>query len=291
VSKAKETIRNTWVLLFSLGLAGCSSLLYHPTFEEHFPTSKFNLKPDDVWIPVGDTDRIHGRYFHAKDTQSPKGVLVFFHGNGENLSSHYLSLVWVLSHGYDYFIFDYRGYGQSPGDPTPEGTVEDGKAAVEWVYGKNPNLPLIIFGQSLGGAIAMRTVIDLKSQRVPIRLVVIDSGFASYKAAARNVLAQHWLTWIFQPFTYLALSDSAAPGERVSEISPVPMLFMHGDRDKVIDISLGEKAYEMARPPKEFWKIPGGEHTDALWRKEPDTRKRFLNYLDRMFAKGSTSKF
>jgi pimeloyl-ACP methyl ester carboxylesterase len=134
----------------------------------------------------------------------------------------------------------------------------------------------------------MKTMIELKNE-IPIRLVVIDSGFLSYRSAAKSVLASHWMTWPLQPAASWAICDSGAPGDQISKISstswPTPWVIIHGDQDRVIDISLGEEVYQKAPDPKEFWRIHQGGHTDALWRTDDqNVRARLLSKLDSIFC-------
>src|SRR5690606_22141072 len=114
-----------------------------------------------VFFKAKNGNQLFGWYFKNRKGVSPKATVVFFHGNAENLSSHYLSLAWLVDYPYDFFIFDYQGYGRSHGDPSPQKTVEDGIAALELMNERAPGRPLIVFGQSLGGAIALRTVVEV----------------------------------------------------------------------------------------------------------------------------------
>lgn len=256
---------------------GCSNLLYFPTHVEHYDPKQLGLVPENVEIVVSGDTKVHGWYFKSK--KKSKGVLVFFHGNAQNLTSHYVSLSWILKEGYDYFIWDYQGYGKSQGEPSPKNTVEDGKTIIRYVYNRNKNLPLYVFAQSLGGAIAMRSVVDLKKE-IPIRALIVDSTFQSYQAAGRSILSKHWLTWLFQPFAYVLLSDKYAPEDRIGEISPTPMLVMHGTKDQVVDYKFGEEIFEDAKDPKKFISIKDGMHIDSFWGHEAaKTRKEFLEFL------------
>ncbi len=242
------------------------------------------IRPESIHFASEDGTRLHGWYFSNRERRPPKAFLVFFHGNAENLTSHFIALTFLLEEGYDFFIFDYRGYGESEGKPDPEGTVMDGKAALRWAHAraaqfKEPQPPLVVFAQSLGGAIALRSIIDLGGS-VPIRWVVADSTFASYRAAAASVMSNSWVTWPFQPLACLLMSDRYAPGDKVTQISPVPLLVIHGDKDPVIDISLGRKLFEKAKEPKEFWLVEGGGHTDAFMRASPTYRQKFIARLN-----------
>jgi fermentation-respiration switch protein FrsA (DUF1100 family) len=231
----------------------------------HYPPEQIRApKPREIWIEVAPSRKINGWYFENLKHEPPKGVVLFFHGNGENLSSHYITLLWLLEKGWDYLIFDYEGYGQTPGDPSPKTTLEDGVAALNWLSKEKPSTPLVVFGQSLGGCVALRSVLETKGE-IPIRMVVVESTFESYQDAGRSMLSKSWVTWLFQPLAYLGLSDKYAPEDRLTEISPISLIVIHGDEDPVIDISLGRKVFEHAKEPKEFWSVPNGKHTDTFW--------------------------
>lgn len=262
-------------------LSGCSSLLYFPAPQPYSDPSKFRHKPENVYFLTEDQVKIHAWYF--KSPQRPaKATILFFHGNAQNLTTHFFALYWLLDHGYDYMIFDYRGYGESEGKPSPEGTIKDGKAALEWITrNKEPKTKLIIFGQSLGGAVAVRVACDTVGPEAPYEMVIIDSSFHSYRKAAQKVMSSSWLLWPFQWLGYLVMNDEFAPKSCVGDISPRPLLIVHGTADRTVNISLGERLFEIAKEPKEFWRIDGGGHTDFMFRADfPKHRARLLEWIE-----------
>lgn len=263
-------------MLFLFSFWGCSSLLYHPRHQLFHDPAKLNLKPQDVEFSSDDGTLLHGWYFEGK--QPSRGLIVFFHGNGENITSHYLTLLFVLEHGFDFFIFDYQGYGKSDGFASPSGTIADGKAALRRAYQIRPDLPLIVYGQSLGGAVAIRSVYEMKKE-LPIRLLIVDSTFSSYQDVARDVLAKGWLGWPFQWLPYIVLSDRYAPEDMIGEIHPIPLVVIHGTNDQIINYRFGERVFALAKDPKEFWTVEGGYHIDSLWRKEGNIKQKFLDKI------------
>lgn len=260
-------------------LAGCSGLLYYPSRQLYYPPEKFGLEPEEVSFASKAGPKLFGWYFRNSADQEAKAIIVFYHGNAENMTSHYANVRWLLEHGYDLFTFDYQGYGRSEGSPSPEGTVADGEAALEWASSRFPKTPIVIFGQSLGGAIALRNAIDMKD-KVALRFVAVDSTFPSYRSMGRAVMARSLLTWPFQWLGWLLMSDGAAPDGDIGKIAPVPLLVIHGDEDSVVEFEHGEEVFRQAGEPKEFWRIPGGKHTDVFLRDE--YRKKFLFTLDRV---------
>lgn len=258
-------------------LSACSGFFYFPIKEEMIDRAKLPRQPQDVYFRSEDGNPLHAWYFKADGRA--KAVILFFHGNGQNLSTHFLSLYNAPQKGYDYLIFDYRGYGQSPGFPSPDGTVKDGRAALRFIKSQHPNLPIIIFGQSLGGIVALRTALDMKTE-IPVKAIVVDSTFASYRSVARSVMAKSWLLWLFQPLGWAIVDNSQGVKHDLSQLAPIPLLVIHGEKDPMIDLSQGQAVFQSASEPKEFWSIPEGGHTDFMWRENGKYAQKFFNYLD-----------
>ena len=231
--------------------------------------------PDEVHFKDGKLD-ITGWYFKQPKGKVVKARLLFFHGNAENVSSHFVSLYWLLEHGYEFLIYDYPGYGISEGRPTPENTVTSGLAAARWLREQSPATPIAFFGQSLGGAVTLTTALSARNE-MPICLVTVESTFASYKRAARSIMANSWVTWLFQPLAYILFSDKSAPKGHLKELAPIPLIVVHGEDDPMIDIQLGRNLFDEAAEPKEFWPVPGGSHGDAFTRQE--FRQKLLGKL------------
>lgn len=270
-------------LLVFFCLSGCSSMLYYPSPHAYTDPAQFRHKPELIDFKSDDGLRLHGWYFKSP-VRPAKATILFFHGNAQNLSTHFFSLYWLLEHGYDYFIFDYRGFGNSEGKPSPEGTLKDGKAALKWVNeNKDPSSKTVIFAQSLGSAVALRVACDATEENgsVGFESVIVDSGFVSYRRVAQKALSRSWILWPFQWLAHVVLSDEYAPKDCVSKISPRPLLVVHGDSDQTVDFSHGEKLFNLSREPKEFWKIEGGRHTDFVFRENFRYRPLFLDWVER----------
>lgn len=256
----------------------CSSLLYYPDKGQLVDPTKLGFYPKDIWVSTISGKKIHAWYFETEKTPS-LGTIIFFHGNAENLSTHFISLAWISKQNYNLLIFDYEGYGKSEGSPEPQNTVLAGQAVIRWAAQKDPR-PLIIYGQSLGGIVAARAVLDLKSE-IKFKTLILDSSFDSYKVVARRSLAKSWLTWIFQPLGYLLMDDDYAP-HSLADISPIPILFIHGEKDRVIESTFSREMFAKAQEPKQLWLIPAGEHGSTFFVNKKEYRPLFLKYLSEL---------
>lgn len=264
------------ILAFLILNASCSSLLFYP--QKKLIDNPFlkEVSYEDVYFKTSDGLKLHGWHIKAKDKSY--GTILYLHGNAENISTHVNNVLWLSLEGYDVFAFDYRGYGLSEGSPTLEGVHLDAQAALETVL----SLPkmnmerIFVFGQSLGGAIAVYTVAT-SPHKSRIKALIIDSAFSGYRLIAREKFAQFIITWLFQyPLSFL-FEDHYSPIQWIKEIAPVPVLIMHGDKDKIVPVHHGFILYEKALNPKEFWVVKDAGHIQAFDLK--GIREKYLEYL------------
>lgn len=250
-------------------LSGCNHLLYPADRFPYIVPMQIKPRPTDVRIPVGEASQnesLHAWYF--KQTQKErKGIVVQFHGNGQNLTTHFLFFKWMIDHGYDFLIFDYRGYGASSGEKaTQQKTVEDGLAVFDYLHKTYPGVPIVAVGQSLGSAVLGRTLQELKrvnSQLLP-QFVVFDSSFISYQGAARSILSQRWFLYAVKPFTYFVIDDDWSPKANLENQPSIPALFFHNSGDSLIRLDLGQDAFDEWKGPKYFVQDDNGGHTSAF---------------------------
>jgi fermentation-respiration switch protein FrsA (DUF1100 family) len=267
-------------LFFALFISGCSHLFYYPNQRTYMKPQQLKLLHEEIWFENSLKQKIHG-WWLPSSTKESKGTFIFFHGNAENLTSHFMNLFWLPQAGYNYFIFDYPGYGQSEGKPSPKSTTLAGQAAVEWVAKHKDPRPLIIYGQSLGGIIALRTFLDTRD-RIKYKAIIGDNTFSSYQRVAQIKLKQNWFTWPLQPLAYLLLSDRYAPDRDLDKISPTPLLIIQGQKDSVVEPENAEDIYKKSLEPKEIWRIEDGFHNDTFWRHNFVYRQKLIDWLDKI---------
>lgn len=268
-----------------IGTIGCNHLFYHPDDIVYTTPDKLNLDYSDFWTKSPDGVLLHGwwiRKQNKKDAKhsQPIATIVQFHGNAQNMSAHFLYLAWMVPLGFDLVVFDYRGYGRSTGVPTRQGIQADAQAVLRWVSSQRIDTPMIVVGQSLGGAVATVALGEMyvRQEKVAINLLVLDSTFSSYRNVARLKLNDFWLTWPLQyPLSFL-VSDEYRPVDAIEKI-PIPKLVIHGPKDPVVPFAVGQELYERAHPPKEFWTVPWDGHTAAFAVERADFREKLVSYI------------
>ncbi len=272
--------------LLSAALFGCSGVFFQP-YRGHVQTPEnLNLVYEDVQFQAGDGTPLHAWFLPAEG--KAQGTILFLHGNAENISTHIMSVRWLPARGFNVFLFDYRGYGASGGAASLSGVQDDMNAALRTLLTRNDVNPdrVVVFGQSLGGAIAVYNVAHSPYRR-HIRALVVESVFASYRQITREKLAGFWLTWPLQWPLSWTVSDEYSPSAVVAGVSPIPLLIIHGDRDPIVPSHHGQRLYDLAREPKQLWVIPGGGHIQAF--QNQIYRDRFVAYLTQVLAKSPAS--
>jgi fermentation-respiration switch protein FrsA (DUF1100 family) len=184
---------------------------------------------------------------------------------------------FLTQYGFDVLDFDYQGYGGSEGKPNPRRTVEDGLTTVQLAAKRNRNGDggVVVFGQSLGAAVA--TVVT--AQEPLVKAVVLEAGFTSYRAIARDVMKRSFLLWPLLPIYPLVLSGAYDPIDYVAKISPRPILFVHGTQDRVIPISMTEELFKKAKEPKIMWRIEGAGHLECRRMEGPAYEKTLADFF------------
>ena len=215
-------------------------------------------------------------FIHAKN-EKPLGTIIHFHGNAENISTHFYGSLFLAEKNFDVLIFDYRGYGLSTGKPSQQGLITDSIAIFQWLQKNARNQNFFIFAQSLGGAVAIPSYV-LSPTKLNMKAIVLDSTFSSYRGIARNKLSLSFLTWPLQGPLGFLVSDDASAIHFIDKIH-IPILFVHSKIDPVVPYQFGYELYKKAHQPKEFWEISTAGHTVAFAQKDSQYRKKLYQYF------------
>jgi uncharacterized protein len=232
-------------------------MAFFPTAGESVTPRQLGLEYESVMIGTRDGERLHG---WSMTGPAARANVLYFHGNGGNLSIWAPIVAGIVRKGFAVLAFDYRGYGLSSGRPSERGLYADVDAIVEQFWrDSSGSVPVLYWGRSLGVAMAAYAA----TVRPPDALI-LESGFPD----ARSLIRESPLLAALALFsTYRFPSTEFLNRLR----SPVPVLVLHGDNDHVVSIAQGRKLFDaIAAPAKWFVSIRGGDHND-LSPSDPET--------------------
>jgi uncharacterized protein len=263
-------------LVLTALLAGCGGGFFYPDRAIVDSPDRHGIAYESLQLRAADGTRLNAWFLPAQGT--PRGTVLYLHGTAQNLSAHFRRVAWLPAAGFSVFALDYRGYGESGGIPSVHGAELDIDAAMRALLARPDVDPdrVFIFGQSLGGALAIYYVAHSR-YRAHVRAVIADSPFADYRLIARERLDALVITRPFDWLVTLLVDDKYSPRAAVGSVSPIPLLLIHGERDEVIGPHHSRLLFDTAEEPKDFWRVPGAGHIEAI--RDPLVRERLTSFL------------
>ncbi len=290
-----------WMLLLTVPYLGAlfmlasvqRSLIYHPFAAKSLPANQAGFgtgRAHDVTARTEDNLDLRGWLVLAKgyvagtdeqfSAEIAKGrpVVLYFGGNAANRNYRMLEVQVLTEAGADVLIFDYRGYGDSPGEPSEEGLARDARAV--WRFATEVKMiesrRIVFYGESLGGGVAVRLASDLSINKTPPAGVILRSTFSSLTDAASSHFP-------FIPVRWLLL-DRFPSDQRIRDVT-CPLLQLHGRRDTIVPIRLGQKLFAAAPDmsasgiAKKFVDLPQADHNDLMETSRPEVSKAIREFL------------
>ena len=277
----KKSVKGLFIIItLSILTSGCTSLttlLFYPKAHYYYTPANLGLNAEEVNITTSDGETLAN--WLLTSPVEPKGTILFLHGNGENISTHILSVAWLPQQGYEVFLLDYRGYGKSSGTSLLPSALSDIKDAHRWLSDRaakaERQTPLYVLGQSLGGALAITYTANYPQDLVRINALISESAPASWPQIAREAMRKHWLTWLLQ------LPASLLPGEydaedHIAKITNIPILIMHSPDDFVVEYHHSQQLIKSANGHATLF-TTAGPHIAGF--KGKSGRKKFLDFL------------
>ncbi len=202
------------------------------------------------WFETPDGEILYGWYCR---TPQPVGSLVYCHGNTGNLTLFAELIPFFLAAGLNVFYFDYRGFGRSSGIPSINGIVSDGVTAARFHDRVRPKgLPSILYGYSLGGAVAAQMI-----KHHPFDGLILQSTFTSLPEITKALFPKLPLhRFVGQVY------DTRSVVRRLT----VPLMVIHGGSDEVVPISMAHELFDACSAPKQIEIVDGGLHKDVFVR-------------------------
>lgn len=178
-----------------------------------------------------------------------KPTILYFHGNAGGLLDRAGRFARYQACGFGVVMMAYRGYGGSTGSPSERNNLGDARLLYDKLVrqGIRP-ADIVLYGESLGSGVAVQLAAS-----VPVGGVVLDAPYTSIVEIAARA-------YPYLPVRPL-LADRYESARFIDKIS-APLLVLHGARDHIIPVAMGEELHRLAREPKKIAIFPDGLHTD-----------------------------
>jgi pimeloyl-ACP methyl ester carboxylesterase len=213
------------------------------TLEKNYEFS-FKENFQEYFIPTGDGDTINAILFTAE--QPAKGLILYFHGNKDNLQRWGQYAVDFTSLDYDIIMMDYRGYGKSTGTPDEDRLYRDANVLLQWSQENFKYPRWVFYGRSLGSAVASH----LATEHTP-DLLILETPFDEISGA------------MYAPmrfFVGMVPLDYRFPNNTFLPKITCRKVILHGTDDWVVPLSSALKLKPLLKTDDEFVIIDGGGH-------------------------------
>jgi len=252
-----ENVLNVlWIKALSLGgiaYTGVCTLFY---FFQHYFFFRPEILPgkfvfrypfpfEEVDFSMEDGGKINGLLFRVPNS---RGVVLYFKGNSRSLKGWGKFARDFVGKGYDFFIFDYRGFGKSSGRRTENILYNDAQFVFKWVSERYPEEKIIVYGRSLGSGIAAR----IASWNKP-RMLILDAPYFSFLHQIRRF-------GFFLPLAILLRYQIRT--DRFLRKATCPVFIIHGDEDRLIPHRHGEMLQKLIPEKSALITINGAHHNN-----------------------------
>lgn len=256
------------------GFVFADRAFYMPSQRKPIPPMIEGVSLAEERIPIG-ADHLMAWVLEPASGEV-RGTVLYSHGNAGNIENHLGFIDFLPLYGWRLILFDYRGYGASTGGPpTRDKTIEDVHAALDWTLGRF-GAPWLV-GQSLGASLSIWVGGERSAD---IGGVIAVAPFTSHRAIAREALGSTLLLYPLKWPLGFFVSRGGDPIDRVADVSPKPLLLVHGEADDLIPPRMSEELYQSAREPKRIRMIPRMGHNDDWRSSDPLFVSTILEFLN-----------
>ncbi|XP_063079455.1 lysophosphatidylserine lipase ABHD12-like isoform X1 [Engraulis encrasicolus] len=227
-------------------------------------TINFRLSPEKgislgVWLTVQDSlsQEAQGKdlEWYQQTIGNGAPVFIYLHGNtGNRGAKHRVGVVNVLSAaGFHVLAADYRGFGDSTGEPTEAGLTTDAVHLYQWVKAHSGNSLVIMWGHSLGTGVSTNTAVKLQELGTPLDAVILEGAFSRVPKAQAGM--QHPFAWFYFRFPYfeyffldpMSKNKLTFPSAENVRKMRTPLLILHSEDDHLCPPFMAQELYEIAR--------------------------------------------
>lgn len=210
----------------------------HFEYKYPFPFTEVNFEMEDGGA-------INGVHFKVPNS---KGVVFYLKGNSRSIKGWGKFARDFVGKGYDFFMFDYRGFGKSSGSRTETTLYNDAQTVYKWLSTQFPEDRIVVYGRSLGSGIAARIASWNKPQ-----MLILDSPYFSFLYQIRR-----YAFWM--PLRRL-LRYQMRTDQFIRKIT-CPVFILHGNKDRLISYEQSVMLKKLSPERCVLLTIPNGRHND-----------------------------
>lgn len=240
-------------------------LFFSPrVYKVSYIRKEIKTSSEPIRLFTRDMVRLHARFLPPNEG---KPIVLFFHGQSENITKWQNTFSFFKQNGYGALFLSYRGHLKSAGRPSEEGVYIDAETAMEYLINKGfSQNNIILWGRSLGSAIALQTALKYDVKAVILESPILDikqgaiSIFARYVKIFKFVIMRRFIKWLLNSADFIQNFDN---GKKISQVKS-PILIMHAKNDEKINY---EQAITLSKlnPSAKLFIADDGSHDRSEW--------------------------
>ncbi|KAM3862993.1 lysophosphatidylserine lipase ABHD12-like [Diretmus argenteus] len=256
------------------------------TSEEGVSLGVWHTVPESQWEEAKGKDLA----WYLKSLGDGSPIFIYLHGNGGTRAArHRVGVANVLSaNGYHALVMDYRGFGDSTGEPTEAGLTTDALYLYHWVKARSGTSLVVVWGHSLGTGVATNTAVKLFEQGVVVDGVILEGSFSNARQPGAHPFAWFYMTLpVFEYFFGDPTAENKLnfPNDENLKKMRSPLLILHSEDDHLTPIHMAEQLYQIALTTQDSERVkmvsfPGslGYLHNGLYRDSrlPDILEKFV---------------
>lgn len=251
-----------WIpgILITILLLWVMGILFTAVFQDYFiflpeklnPEYRYEFKEpfEEIFLDTPNQGKINALWFHAADSTSPKGVVIYNHGNKDNLKRWGYYHYYFRKLGYDFFSYDYRSFGKSRGPRNERNLYQDALFVYNKVLEAYPENKIIVYGRSLGATFACK----MAAENNPAALI-LETPFSGMKDLFYTYYPP--LPRIFS-FKYVFDNKKLLPAVSC------PILIFQGTRDRIVPLSSARQLQPFLKKEDKFILLKNGNHHNLM---------------------------
>ncbi len=220
------------------------SFILHPKKLDKTHVFKFDFEYEEKFFPIEEGD-VHAIHAYTSNSDK-KGVILYFHGNADNLDRWGKVSSDFLERGYDVLMMDYRGFGKSDGKSTEETMYEDAETMYHELIKEYAPSDIIVYGRSIGSGVATQI-----ASRYKVKKLFLETPFYSLE----DVVKQKY------PYVLLLFKlQFEFPNYSNIDSLETPIHIFHGTKDRIVPYESAEKLKSYLKDSDTFLTIEGAGH-------------------------------